>query len=300
MIAAPDHVPTDLTLEIGENLSPDRFMAAARAFFGYVQELSEDVGGGETARWIVKVRDGSAMLAVDPNPSMSIEQARIVYARAERGLRHLIDSNVLEDFGLPEPALKHLRVLSEMTQAGPNKAPPVPIRIWIQRKPIFLEPTIASAIREDWRADYNDYGTIEGRLEAIQESHGTLQFFIRDAFLRQRVRCYFPEDLLPSVFEKFRKRVEVSGVIHYRKNGTPISIEAEHILGLPDDSELPSAEDVRGILAQLAWPSNQSIGTAMISWLATSRTREGGPLRRNTEAGQPRGGHCLHLCTDDC
>ena len=103
-------------------------------------------------------------------------------------------------------------------------------------------------IREEWRADYNDYGTIEGRLEAIQESRGTLQFFIRDAMLRLRVRCYFPEELLPAVFDKFRKRVEVSGVIHYRKNGTPVSIEAEQIIGLSDDSELPTAEDVRGIL----------------------------------------------------
>lgn len=66
--------------------------------------------------------------------------------------------------------------------------------------------------------------------------------------LRQRVRCYFPENLLPEVFDRFRKRVEVSGVIHYRKNGSPVSIEAEHIIGLPDDAELPTAGDVRGIL----------------------------------------------------
>jgi hypothetical protein len=33
-----------------------------------------------------------------------------------------------------------------------------------------------------------------------------------------------------------------------RKNGAPVSIEAEHIVGLPDDKELPTAEDVRGIL----------------------------------------------------
>jgi hypothetical protein len=62
------------------------------------------------------------------------------------------------------------------------------------------------------------------------------------------VRCYFPEELLPSVFDTFRKRVEVSGVIHYRKNGTPVSIDAEQIIALPDDGELPTAEDVRGIL----------------------------------------------------
>jgi hypothetical protein len=248
MPATPDQIPTDLTLEIGDNLSPERFMAAARAFFGYVQELSQAIApDSQPLHWIVRVREGSALLAVDANPSVPPEIARLVYVRAERGIRHLINRDI-EDSGVPEPALKYLRTLSEMTEAGANKAPPVPVRLWIEKKPISLEPMIASVIREEGRADYNDYGTIEGRLETIQESYGSLQFYIRDAMLRQRVRCYFPEELLPEVFDKFRKRVEVSGVIHYRKNGTPLSIEAEHIIGLPDDSELPTAEDVRGIL----------------------------------------------------
>ena len=223
-------------------------MAAARAFFGYVDELATMLSlDYPRAQWIVRVREGSALIAVDPTPAVDPHVAQAIYIRAEQGIRHLINRDI-EESGLPEPALRYLRTLSEMTEAGPNKAPPVPIRIWIKRKPIALEPAIASTIREDWRADYNDYGTIEGRLETIQESYGTLQFFISDAMLRQRVRCYFPEELLPSVFERFRKRVEVSGLIHYRKNGAPISIEAEHIVGLPDDSELPTAEDVRGIL----------------------------------------------------
>ncbi len=248
MLASPDRIPTDLALEIGENLPPERFMAAARAFFGYVQEISHALApDAEPVRWIVRVREGSALLGVDPGPGVPQETAQRIYDRTEFGIRHLIERDI-EDSGLPERALKHLRTLSEMTEAGPNKAAPVPMRMWVQKKPISLEPTIASVIREEWRADYNDYGTIEGRLETIQESYGTLQFYIRDAMLRQRVRCYFPEELLPAVFETFRKRVEVSGVIHYRKNGTPVSIEAEHILGLPDDSELPTAEDVRGIL----------------------------------------------------
>jgi len=248
MPATPDQIPTDLTLEIGDNLSPDRFMAAARAFFGYVEEISQAIApDSQPLRWVVRVREGSALLAVDPSLTTPPDVARMVYSRAERGIRHLIDRGI-EDSGLTEPALRHLRTLSEMTEAGPNKAPPVAMRVWVEKRPISLEPTIASAIREEGRADYNDYGTIEGRLETIQESYGSLQFYIRDALLRQRVRCYFPEELLPDVFDKFRKRVEVSGVIHYRKNGTPISIEAEHVIGLPDDSELPTAEDVRGIL----------------------------------------------------
>jgi hypothetical protein len=247
MPATPDQIPTDLTLEIGENLSPERFMAAARAFFGYVQEISLIIAPEAPIRWIVRVREGSALLAVDPAPNVPAEVIRAIRTRTDHGLRSLLAGDI-SDSGLPDPVLKYLRTLSEMTEAGPNKAAPVHIRIWVKKKPITLEPTIAIAIREEGRADYNDYGTIEGRLETIQESYGTLQFFVRDAMLRQRVRCYFPEELLSEVFSKFRKRVEVSGIIHYRKNGTAVSIEAEHIIALPDDSDLPTAEDVRGIL----------------------------------------------------
>src|SRR4051812_3151453 len=144
MVATPDQVPTDLTLEIGENLSPDRFMAAARAFFGYVNELSAGLAESESAKWVVRVREGSALLALAPSPMAPPEVVRQVYRRAERGLTHLIARDI-EDSGLPEPALKHLRVLSEMTEAGPKKAPPVAMRIWIEKKPITLEPAIASA-----------------------------------------------------------------------------------------------------------------------------------------------------------
>ncbi len=248
MAAAPDQIPTDLTLEIGENLPPDRFIAVARAFFGYVEEIGKArAPDAQPLRWVVRIREGSALLGVDPTPATQIEAARYVYARAEHGVRGLINGDI-EDAGLNEPALRHLRALAEMTEAGPNKAP-IPMRLWVEKKPISLEPTIASAIREEGRSDYTDYGTIEGRLETIQESYGNFQFFIRDMILRQRVRCYFPEELLSEVFSNFRKRVEVSGLIHYRKSGAPISIEAEHIIPLPDDSELPTAEEVRGILA---------------------------------------------------
>jgi hypothetical protein len=84
-------------------------------------------------------------------------------------------------------------------------------------------------------------------LQTIQDKDGSLQFQIHDALFKQTIRCYFPEEMLPQVFNSFRKRVEVSGEIHYRRNGTPISIHAERIEKLPDDDELPSLDDVRGI-----------------------------------------------------
>lgn len=251
-MATPEQIPTDLTLEIGDDLSPDRFLATARAFFGYVQEISQDFAPeGDLARWTVKVREGSTLLAVDPSPSVPPPAVQMICLRAEQGIRRLADGDI-EDSGLPESAIRHLKILADVAEGTPGKNAPVPLRLWVKHKPIPFEPGLAGVIREDQRADYRDYGTIEGRLHTIQEGqHGSLQFQLQDPTLRQKVRCYFPEELLPEVFDKFRKRVEVTGMIHYRKNGVAISIEAERIDALPDDSELPSARDVRGILRNL-------------------------------------------------
>lgn len=113
-------------------------MAAARAFFGYVEEVSKVfTSDNRPLRWIVRVRGGSALLAVDPAVTTPPEVAHAIYARAEHGIRQLIERDI-EDTGLPEPALRYLRTLSEMTEAGPNKAPPVPLRLWVEKKQLAL------------------------------------------------------------------------------------------------------------------------------------------------------------------
>ena len=108
----------------------------------------------------------------------------------------------------------------------------------MRRKPVAVNGTVAANIREDWRADYKDYGTVEGRLESIQDHEGTLKLQVRDALLRQTIPCYFPEEMLADAFRMFRKRVEVSGTIHYRRNGKAISIEVASIEKLPEGTEL--------------------------------------------------------------
>lgn len=245
-MATAEEIPSDLTLEIGVDLSPEKFMAATRAFFGYVEELSRAIAGGDAERpsWVVRVRAGSALIGVDPAPATSIEVLNAVYARTHKGIVALANG-VMADSDLPEGALKHLRVLSDLTAA--SKKAPTPLRMWVQRKPTVLSQEIGETIREEWRVDYRDYGVIEGRLEAIQD-HGGLELRVRDAALHMVVKCYVSEEMLDRVFRNFRKRVEVTGLIHYRRNGLPISIDVSDIECLPDDSELPSMEEVRGIM----------------------------------------------------
>lgn len=244
-MATPDQIPTDLTLEVGDNVSPDRFMAAARAFFGYVDEVAKGVAGqdDEGVSWVVHVREGSLLIGVAPAPTSAPPPA-VIFRTIERGIGRLAEGRI-DGTDLSEPALRHLKVLSEFTDGSHGK--PVPINVWVQKRPVAVNPEIAHVIREDQKVAYEAYGTIEGRLRAIQDK-GSVTLQIRDDLLGLTLDCYVKEDLLQEAFASFRKRVEVVGLIHYRRNGLPASIEAERIIQLPEDEELPSAEEVRGLL----------------------------------------------------
>lgn len=244
MTATPDIIPSDLTLEIGDDISPDTFLAAVRAFLSYVQDVSEVVEKpGDKIAWKVVVREGSSLIGVAPTTSTPISAVRAVYAKVTSGIE-LVRSGDVENSGLPESALKHLRALSDLGSADKRK--PIPLRVWVEKKPVQMTGDIARAIAEDWRSDYSDIGTVEGRLETIQDK-GTLLIQVKDPLFQSSIKCYFGENLLPQAFDNFRKRVEITGIIHYRKNGVPISIEVSSIEPLPDDSDLPSADDVRGL-----------------------------------------------------
>ncbi|AUN30301.1 hypothetical protein C0V82_08700 [Niveispirillum cyanobacteriorum] len=245
LMATPDQIPSDLTLEVAVNLSPERFMAVARAFFGYVEEIGRSITADESGPdWIVRLREGSHLIGVDPAPNTSIEAVHAVYAKAESGIKQLSVGD-LTGAGLSDAALKHLRNLADATIIDRTRT--VPIRLWVKRAPTELNKEIANLIRDDWNVDYHDFGTIEGKLEAIQD-RGALNLTVRDPYLRQTVRCIVSENLLKKAFENFRQRVELSGTIHYRKNGKPISIEVAEITPLEDDTTLPTLNDVRGIL----------------------------------------------------
>ena len=74
-----------------------------------------------------------------------------------------------------------------------------------------------------------------------------MQIKVKDVLYKTAITCYLDDDLLGEALASFRKRVELSGLIHYRKNGAPISITVSAIDTLPNDDELPTAKDVLGI-----------------------------------------------------
>lgn len=244
-MATPDQIPTDLTLEIGVDLTPDAFLAASRHFFGLIKEIAADAEEEGTVGWRVKVKEGSNLIALEPDELSASDKVDAVYRKFSEATTALMSGDI-DEAGLTDSALNHYRQLSDLTA---SKKQAVTMRLWVKRSPQMIGPKIGEAIREDWRAGYKDVGTIDGRLLAIQESGATLKIKIKDPLYKRAIDCTLPEDMIAEALSTFRKRVEVTGLIKYRRNGQPVSISVDTIHTMPDDDDLPSAEDVRGILA---------------------------------------------------
>jgi len=244
-MATPDQIPTDLTIDLGDDLSPEEFVAAVRNFMGYVADITESQrGDGADIRWTVRVREGSALVGVEPNASAPKSRLAMIYNKAEFGPTALARGDIAGS-GLSEKAIGYLKNLSDLVAKHRNGRG---VNLWVKRKPIGIGAGIAKIVREDWETDYYDFGTIEGRLEAILDAGGALKIRVKDFLYPKAINCVVPERLIDSVLGSFRKRVEIEGRIHYRRDGTPVSIEADVIDVLPEDVDLPSADDVRGIM----------------------------------------------------
>ncbi len=241
-----EQIPTDLTLALGGELAPDDFVSAVRNFFGFVNEITQSqFGDGSDVSWVVKVKEGSSLIGLEPVSPAPSSRLAMIYEKA-RHAAHSVNRGDILGAGLTEKGIGYLKGLSDLAaRGGPNQT----INIWVKHEPVNIGIGVAKLIQAEGNSAYYDLGTIEGRLETISDANGGIKIRIKDFLYQKAINCIIPETLLNQVLANFRRRVEVEGKIHYRADGTPISIEATHIDVLPEDSELPSASEVRGIMA---------------------------------------------------
>jgi len=244
-MAHPEDIPTDLALEIGANLDPKRFIDVARHFFGYVEEVTRQTIAKDAPAWEVIARQGSTILAMRPPEDFSTFALGELYERLGAASASLTRGDV-DDSQLSEKALNHIQMLADLRDRQGTK---IPVRFWVRKSPTLIGPDVGEYIRESRGREYYDFGSLDGKLQTIQDSGGKLEFRIRDVLYRNPVRCIVGEDLLQTVIDNFRNRVEVFGEIRYSQNGVPLAITVRGIDAMTADSDLPTAEDVRGILA---------------------------------------------------
>jgi len=114
-------------------------------------------------------------------------------------------------------------------------------------RPTPLNRKVAEHIDELIGPKITSVGTVVGRLEGLT-IHGKKMLVVYEQLTGRRVECVFPVVMLDKALAGFNKRISVYGTIHSRTTGEKISVDVEEMEIFPPDSELPTAEDVRGIL----------------------------------------------------
>jgi hypothetical protein len=77
------------------------------------------------------------------------------------------------------------------------------------------------------------------------------RIYVFDALTDKKVGCRIDPEIRQQALSAFGRRVEVRGLIRYRHDGEPISIIADGLELLDKDHELPTANDVLGILGAM-------------------------------------------------
>lgn len=248
-MATKSDIDADLTLELnGKNLTPEKFMKGVRAFFGLVSEITRELAGPKDfVNWTVQVKHGSNLVGIVPaHSNIPMAVLDTIYARVHEGVSSL-EISAEQPEGLPETALRHIRDLGSI--AGTEDGDDTTVRIWAKKLAAPVTHKASAHVAALLAETYEDFGTIEGRVQVISEQ-GALHVFITEHLTGWRVRCEFDEDMLPRFLATFRKRVEVKGRIKYRCDNKPLSIFASSLTEFPDRKDLPSFREMRGIFRE--------------------------------------------------
>jgi hypothetical protein len=99
---------------------------------------------------------------------------------------------------------------------------------------------------------YQAFGSVEGKIDSISDKN-TLICSITDSIYQREITCYFTNtEAAEEAVIGFRKRVLADGLIRYGKDGRPTSISVHKIRIFPDESDLPTVEQVQEIYQHYA------------------------------------------------
>lgn len=247
-MAVKSDIKSDLTLEIdGHKVTPEKFLRSVRSFFSLLSEVTAQIAGTRDAvQWRVLVKEGSNLVGVDPVPGFNRAIVAKIIDAVAGGIAE-IERQPTHPAFFSERAVRSAGELADL--AGTTGDDDTTIRVWAKREPIPITHKAVAHVSALFASEHEDYGSIEGRLRTITEQGG-LQFVVHERLWDQAIRCRIPERLVDLAMDNFRKRVEVYGLIRYRKDGRPISIQVDDIIAFPGDDEIPSFRDVHGILRE--------------------------------------------------
>lgn len=240
-----NQIESEITLELDEDdITVGEFTTALDHFLGLVREVSKAVDRDSSRDWVLKVYPGSAGVGLSTKPGQSAAQLQAVRTTILDGIAALEDG--IRPHKFSDRAIEHARSISRVFEK--RRRPISSIRMWSgNAKSIAVKKEIAIEAAKLLDPVFEDFGSVEGRLDVVS-AHGKLECTIYDPLDDRAIKCDIAEFLVPVAIEAFRRRVEVFGRVHYRKDGMAVRVIADRISRFPEKHEIPSVDEMRGIL----------------------------------------------------
>lgn len=232
----------------GPRVSLHRLISTAESALTLLREVDVEITrrSGGALDWVVSdLQSGSVHLEAKPelkDPSLGSDAAFQVLAAVGEGL-DLVEHEASRPPHFNDTALKSARELTgALREEGIAR-----VRVRTNGRAVEISQRLAANVDELIKGKVKSIGSVEGRLETVS-LHGSPYFNVYERLSGEGVRCYFSEEQLEKVKSALGERVRVSGVIWSRRTGEMVSIQVREVEIFPDESDLPPADAIRGIL----------------------------------------------------
>lgn len=239
--------PVTIKMKLAIDKIPSHeFIQSVRDFFEMLEDVAYSLYGTRKAiPWSVKIEPGSNVLVAIAGELLSPEvKPKLVSSTVKRGLKLIQGGARPENF--QDRTLERIKSLADLSEdRGLN------ISIVADKSKQPISSKIRKNLSNILRLAYSEVGTIEGQLRILAKRTGRLEVEVRDEISKHLVHCTISPSQLEDAKDAFDRRVSITGLIHYRADGTPVTIDVRNIYRFPFPRELPSHEKIRGIFREV-------------------------------------------------
>lgn len=243
-MATARDIEHDITLELDGDISPENLASAITAFTGLINGGHKQADPNAKMKWRTKVKRGSALIGYYTTPTSSPIDP-VVIDRVQRGMESL-EATTERPEGFTDAMMQNLKTLCSIAHEGKGKH--TIVRAWFKKKPSTFSPKIKRNIESGAWQESAEYGSVEGRLEAL-DAHNRSSFAIYEPLRSRKIICTVKDNaLFDEAYKLFKRRVMAEGLVKYNSKGLAYEICVERFFTLPEKNEIPDYRLTRGIL----------------------------------------------------
>ena len=235
-------------------LSPKTFISAVKNFWDFLRDLDSAVTGDPqgTVYWQIShlSKNSPAKVAFQGQSRLSTQDyVSEIEIECIEGVKAINEHGERRD-RYSDSAINRVLKLARLHTMRNVKERVDEIRIGLDGKSTEIGRITIDRIEELRSARYYSEGSIVGDLDSITIHRGN-EFRVWEEITGHPVTCRFPEDKIEDVKKVLGNRVLVYGQIQANNKGQSTSVIVEGIEPYPDETELPTIDEMSGLITNI-------------------------------------------------